>query len=268
MTTRKKYDKMEVTYPFAFRKLPYHIQHSSQHDYRWVEYDYASFMAKKWGIKSARQWRSFVQFFNPAGMPSNPDRVYHKQWMDWPTFLNTTNSYTGYDPASVRAWELLPYDDAVQWTQSQQFATVDKFLEAFDAGLVPKGIPRCPHVRYTQFWPKGGWKYFLGKKLSSVVIAKKNTEAVCALCQTVGASPNILSLVINSNGGFALREQLEANPTLTAIKAYYWHHDYGTYIFELLDKMGTKQGENSWLFSDVNSLYYELGSVLEVYRPR
>ena len=76
----EKLDYNDVSHPFAFRKLPYHIQHSRQIDYRWVEYDYASFMAQKWGIKSARQFRAFVQFFNPAGMPSNPDQIYKLQF--------------------------------------------------------------------------------------------------------------------------------------------------------------------------------------------
>ena len=108
---------------------------------------------------------------------------------------------------------------------------------------------------------------FLGKKISSVIDAKQNVKAVCVLCQNCNQSPNILTLVICSQGAHALQQQLDANPDLTAVKAYYWYHDYGTYVFELLDSMGTKQNENSWLFNDVNALYYEMSSVLETYRP-
>ena len=264
----KSIGNINVTNPFAFVKLPYHIQHSRPMDYRWVEYDYASHMAQQWGIKSARQWRSFITVFKPSGMPKNPDQVYRRYWNGWSTFLSTENLYAGYDPASVTAEELLPYDQAVQYTQSKQFETVDKFQEAFDQGLILQGIPRAPQVRYKEFYPKGGWKYFLGKKLSSRVDAAKNMEAVCALCRNCNQQDNVLTLVISSQGAGILEKQIEANPDLTAVKAYFWHHDFGDYIFELLNKMGTKQSENSWMFPDLNALYYELGSVLEPYQPR
>jgi len=264
----KSIGNINVANPFAFVKLPYHIQQSRPMDYRWVEYDYASHMAQKWGIQSARQWRSFITVFKPSGMPKNPDQVYRLYWIDWQTFLNSDNLYAGYDPASVTAAELLPYSEALTWAQSQQFETVNKFQEAFDDGMIPKGIPRAPQVRYKEFYPKGGWKYFLGKKIESRLDAAKNVEAVCALCQNCNQQPNILTLVISSQGAAALDKQIQANTDLTAVKAYYWHHDFGEYVFEILNAMGTKQNENSWMFPDLNNLYYELGSVLEVYRPR
>ncbi len=272
--TKKLLDKaksignINITNPFAFVKLPYHIQHSRPMDYRWVEYDYASHMAQQWGISSARQWKAFVQFFNPSGMPSNPDQAYPLHWDSWATFLNNDNLYAGYDPASVRVSELLPYSEALAFTQSRQFPTVEKFFEAWDAGQIPKGIPRQPQVRYKEFYPKGGWKYFLGKKIESRMDAKKNIEPVCALCQNCNYQPNVLTLVISSQGGATLDKQIQANPELTAVKAYFWHHEFGEYIFELFDKLGAKQNENSWMFPDVNELYYELSSVLETYKPR
>ncbi len=272
--TKKILDKaktignINIAHPFAFVKLPYHIQHSRPMDYRWVEYDYASYMAQKWGIKSARQYRSFVQFFQPSGFPSNAPRAYARQWESWETFLDSDNVFLAFKENAVAVEELLPYSEALAWTQSKQFPTVDSFQEAFDQGLVLKGIPRAPQVRYKEFYPKGGWKYFLGKKIESRLDAAKNVEAVCALCQNCNQQPNVLTLVISSQGGKALEKQIDANPELTAVKAYFWHHDFGDYIFEMLNTMGTKQSENSWLFSDLNNLYYELSSVLEPYRPR
>ena len=272
--TKKLLDKaksignINITNPFAFVKLPYHIQHSRPMDYRWVEYDYASHMGQKWGISSARQWRAFVQFFQPSGFPSNPDQAYRLQWESWETFLNADNSYEGFKENAVTAQELLPYNEALAFAQSQQFETVEKYFEAWDAGLVPKGIPRQPQVRYKEFYPKGGWKYFLGKKVSARIDAAKNIEPVAALCQNCNQQPNVLTLVISSQGGAALNKQIQSNSELTAVKAYYWHHEFAEYIFEMFDAMGTKQNENSWLFSDLNNLYYELSSVLEVYKPR
>ena len=264
----KSIGNINVTNPFAFVKLPYHIQQSRPMDYRWVEYDYASHMAQKWGIKSARQYRSFITVFKPSGFPKNPDQVYRRYWESWDTFLDTPTTYEGYKENAVTALELLPYNEARQWTVAKQFPTVDAFQEAFDNGQILKGIPRAPQVRYKEFYPNRGWKGFLGKKIEDRLDAAKNVEPVCALCQNCNQQPNILTLVISSQGAAALDKQIQANPDLTAVKAYYWHHEFGEYIFELMDKMGTKQNENSWMFPDLNNLYYELGSVLEVYRPR
>jgi len=264
----KSLGNKDLSHPFAFSKLPYHIQQASIKQFKYVDYEYASYMVQKWGIKSARQYLSFVQFFKPSGFPTNPSRTYYLQWESWETFLNCDNVYLAFKENAVTVEELLPYGEALQWTQSQQFPTVDKFQEAFDNGQVLKGIPRAPQVRYREFYPKGGWKYFLGKKIESRLDAAKNIEPVCALCQNCNQSSNVLTLVISSQGATALDKQIQANPELTAVKAYYWHHDFGDYIFELLNKMGTKQTDNSWLFPDLNNLYYELGSVLEVYRPR
>jgi hypothetical protein len=268
MPRKKVIDKQDLSHPFAFRKLPYHIQHSRPIDYRWVEYDYAAYKAKQWGIKSARQWRSFVQYFNPAGIPSNPEKVYNRQWESWDVFLNTDNAYAGHDPNSVKFDELIPFNDAVIQVQKRKFPTVEAYMEAWDAGQIPEGIPRQPQVRYKEFYPKGGWKYFLGKKLDAVLDAKKNAEPVCALCQTKGISQNILTLVISSQGASHLQRELAQNPNLIPVKAYYWYHEFGTYVFEILDKLGTKQNENSWMFSDVNAVYWELSGVLEPYRPK
>ncbi len=264
----KSIGNINVTNPFAFVKLPYHIQHSRPMDYRWVEYDYASHMGQKWGIKSARQWRSFVQFFQPSGFPTNPDQVYRLQWESWETFLNADNSYEGFRENYVTAEELLPYNEARQWTVAKQFPTVEAYQTAFDNGQVLKGIPRAPQVRYKEFYPNRGWKGFLGKKIEDRLETVKNAEAVCAFCTNANQQNNILTLVISSQGGAALEKQINANPDLTAVRAYFWHHEFGQYIFELLNKLGTKQTDNSWLFPDLNNLYYELSSVLEVYTPR
>ena len=183
----KSIGNINITHPFAFGKLPYHIQHSRQLDYRWVEYDYASHMAQKWGIKSARQYKSFVQFFQPSGFPTNAARTYHLQWIDWQTFLNCENVYLAFRENAVTAEELLPYSEARQWTVSKQFPTVEAFQTAHDNGQVPKGIPRAPQVRYKEFYPKRGWKGFLGKKIEDRLETAKDAEAVCV--KTVTSSP-------------------------------------------------------------------------------
>lgn len=255
-----------TSHPLAFKKLPYRVQHSRPLDYKYVDYDYAGYKCRQYGIKSARQYRAWQQSFKPAGFPSNPPRAYADNWINWEEFLQCHNTFAGYDPNTIKAEELLPYQDALAWTQSKQFKTVDDYRTAYDDGVMPPGIPKHPDKRYSEFYAKGGWKMFLGKKLEHRIDAKKDLQPVCALCRTVGQSPNILQLVISSQGVVDLRSQLEKAKHLQAVKAYYWYHDYGMHVFELLDNCGTRQSENSWLFPDLNLVFYELGSVLEEYR--
>ena len=255
-----------TSHPLAFTKLPYRVQHSRPMDYRYVDYEYAGYKCRQYGITSARTYRAWQQSFKPAGFPSNPPRAYADYWVNWNEFLHNQNEYAGFAPESVKASELLPYKDAVILAQSKQFETVDKFKEAWDNGMMPAGMPKHPDKRYSQFHAKGGWKFFLGKKLEHRIDAKKDLQPVCVLCSTVGQSSNVLQLVIDSQGAGHLQQQLAKATHLVPLKAYHWYHDYGMYVFELLDKMGTKQNENTWLFPDVNALYYELGSVLEEYR--
>jgi hypothetical protein len=256
-----------TSHPRAFKKLPYRIQHSRPIDYRYVDYDYAGYKCRQYGIKSARQYRAWQQSFKPAGFPSNPPRAYADDWINWEEFLQCQNAFAGYDPNTIKATELLPYQDALMWTQSQQFETVEAFRQAYDDNRMPPGLPRHPDKRYGEFYKNGGWKMFLGKKLEHRIDAKKDLQPVCALCRTVNQSPNVLQLVIDSQGANHLRSQLEKAHHLQAVKAYMWYHEFGEYVFELLDKCGTRQSENSWLFPDLNLVFYELGSVLEEYKP-
>jgi len=160
----------EISHPFAFKKLPEHIQQSKPMDYRYVDYDYASKKCEEYGITSARQYRAFQQAFNPQGFPSNPDRTYESQWQTWDSFLQceTKQAYCGTNNSSVKHDELMPYNDALIWTRTQKFSSTKAYMAAWDNDKVPYGIPRQPQARYSEFYTpidgmKTGWKYFLGK---------------------------------------------------------------------------------------------------------
>ena len=158
-----------TAHPFAFRKLPIRIQNSKPKDFRIVDYNYASMKCKEHGITSARQYRAWYQVFSPQGFPANPNRSYMNIWKSWNDFLQCDQlGYIGTASRSVKAEDLIPHDEAVAWTQSQNFTSEKEFKAAWDVGKVLKGIPRSPQARYDEFYQSvsgelSGWKRFLGK---------------------------------------------------------------------------------------------------------
>ena len=253
-----------TSHPIAFSRLPDDLKDSRPMDYRFVDYDYLSFKVQQYGIKSARQYKSFYTVMKPQGWPYKPEQAY-KQWDSWNTFLTIDNGYYGTAESSVKSSELLPFWDAVTLIQSLQLPTREAFFEAWEEGRIPAGIPKRPPNRYPEFNRFGGWKNFLGKGISHRVNAQIKVESVCALCRTVGDSDNTLTLVVAKNGITQLREILENNHQLQYVKVYYWYIDYAPYIMDMLNELGNSTAKNQWMFNDPNGVFYEMANVLEPY---
>ena len=249
----------------AFSRLPQSIQDSRPMDYRFVDYDYLSFKVQQLGIKSVRQYKSFVTVMKPAGFPYKPDQTYD-EWDSWTTFLTNDNGYYGTAESSIKSGELLPFWDAVALIQSKQYATRDAFYEAWEEGRIPKGIPKRPGSRYPEFHRFGGWMNFLGKKLSHRVNAKVKIESVCALSRTVDDSANTMTLIVAKNGITELRDIFNNNKHMVALKVFYWYNDYAPHVISMLDTLGRPTGApNQWIFNDPNTVFYEMADVLEIY---
>ena len=86
------------------------------------------------------------------------------------------------------------------------------------------------------------------------------------LYRTSGQSPNVLSIVIHKKGVSSMVKMIREQG-IDVVKIYRWYPEFGEYVFDILDAFGTKQGESSWMFSNVHEVLFELGSVLEVFKP-
>jgi len=248
-------------------KLPKTVLNRRPMDFRYVEYDYASYIVQKLGIKSFRQYRKWVKEYHPGGFPTAPERVYH-EWKSWNDFLNVDNGYLGTAEDSVSSFELLPYWEAVNVIQPLQFKTMDEYLNAWDDGKIPGGIPRRPDMRYQNFTKNGGWSIFLGKTISNRVQASQNTEPLLALCSTVGQSPNVLTLVISKKGPRDLSEILKGAPHLKTVQIFHWDDSVMQSFHNLLNYYGTQQSDNAWMFSNVHDILFELSNLLDTFMPQ
>lgn len=242
-----------------FELLPQKIKDSRAKNYRYVDYEYLSAKVQQYGITSQRQYRIFVKYFLPGGFPSAPERVYFNEWVDWNSFLRTDNRYYGKDTL----FKLVPYWDAVAKVQPLKLSSQIEYEQAFEDGKFPVGIPKNPHKRYHNFIKNGGWKSYLGKSMIDKINAQQSIQQACALVYTKNQSPNVLSLIVAHGGVTDLFEKLEAAQHLQVVKVYNWYPENGQDILGLLDALGTKQSEFTWLFHNPNEVYYELQGILE-----
>ncbi len=242
-----------------YNSLPERIKQSKPMNFRYVDYDYLSAKCQQYGIKSQRQYRDFVKYFKPGGFPGAPERVYFNEWKDWNAFLRTDNRYYGNDTI----FKLVPYWDAVSFVHPLNFSSQKEYEVAFENDSFPTGVPKNPHKRYNNFIKNGGWKTYLGKSMIAKVNAQQQVQQACALVYNIGKSPNIMSLVVAQGGVTDLKEKMDAAPHLQAVKVYNWYPENAKDIVELLNVLGKKQQDFTWLFSNPNAVYYELQDILE-----
>lgn len=241
-----------------YDSLPESIKLSKPIDYRYVDLNYLSAKVQQYGIKSQRQYRDLVKYFKPGGFPGAPERVYDT-WTNWNDFLHTDNRYYGADELS----KLVPYWDAVAFVHTFNFSSALEYTTAFEEGKFPKGIPKNPHKRYSRFMKNGGWNAYLGKTVIAKVTAQQEIQQACALVYTKDQSPNTMTLLIAQGGITDLKEKLTAATHLQAVKIYNWYPENAQDVVGLLDILGNKQQDFTWIFPNPTAIFYELQNILE-----
>ena len=245
-------------------QFPKKVLNSRPMDFKFVEYQYASYYCQKLGLKSARHYYHWIKLFDPPGFPHDPKKSW-KEWKGWNDFLYTDNHYLAEHPGAVSESRLMPFWEAVNVVQPLQFKTKEEYQQAWDAGKIPTSIPRNPHIRYYNFKKLGGYSVFLGKQTKDKINAAQNTTPLLALCSTVGNSPNVITPVLVKTGPLELYEILK-NPNIKSTRIYYWENDMSQIFNSLLNNYGTQQGDGSWMFSNLNNFLFDLDNILEPFR--
>lgn len=246
--------------------LPKMILNSRPMDWRWVDYDYCKYVTGMAGIKTFRQFRSWVRDYKPGGIPSRPELIY-SEWNGWAHFLDTDNVYDADNPKSVREKDLMPFWEACNLIQAMQLRTKKEYFKAFDDGQIPKGITKRPDRRYPSFHSSGGWKNWLGKNIKHRLEASKNIKPLLILYQSSERSENILSIIIHKQGVTSMMKMIR-DRKLNVVKIFHWYPEFAEHIFGLFNQYGMQQDDNSWLFSNRFTILYELESVLEIFTTK
>lgn len=95
-------------------------------------------------LKNEQQWREFFKTNNrPEGIPSNPQKVYKKEWIGIGDWLGTGTIAT-------QDREYISYQEAKQFVQSLGLKNRKDWINAVKTGKIPKNIPNNPWHVYSK----------------------------------------------------------------------------------------------------------------------
>ena len=103
------------------------------------------------GVKEHEKWSKLES--RPADIPSNPHRVYKKQWRGWGYYLGT-----GSIANSKK--EFREFEPAVEYVRALGFQGSREYKAWSKSGDRPSDIPSDPSKVYKDQWQ--GWEYYLG----------------------------------------------------------------------------------------------------------
>jgi len=205
------------------------------------------------------EWHDEVQ---PYYIPKMPHRVY-PEWTSWNDFLGVDNAWDGYDRQNKpRQW--MPYWEAVRFVQKLELKSKAEYTQACKDGVIPDTIPRWPEATYGDDW--SGWPSFLGTNIMKKVESAEKVVGIIALCVSNLMPPNVLEVVIAPEGRGQLQDKLESRSELRPLKMYVWEANLWPQVKRSLDILGSEQTPGVYLFPNVNAVWYELDSVLLMYR--
>jgi len=103
-------------------------------------------------LKSSPEWREYFKSDNrPIELPSNPKRVYQKEWKSMGDWLGT-GSIASFN------MEFRPFKDARKFVRSLKFKNQTEWREWIKSGKKPDDIPSLPNRTYKKEWKSmGDW---------------------------------------------------------------------------------------------------------------
>ncbi len=124
---------------------------SFSHSSKWISYKKAQNHVQSLGIRTQKQYNEWSKSGDrPQDIPSNPNRVYKKEWEGWTVFL-----------LGVKKRQWRPYREVQSLVQAHGIKNEDSYRKwRRSSGL--EDIPSRPQVSYREEWE--GWEVFLGPR--------------------------------------------------------------------------------------------------------
>ncbi|MCK5789018.1 MAG: hypothetical protein KAH32_08460 [Chlamydiia bacterium] len=191
--------------------------------------------------------------------------MWKEEWEGWNTFLGVDNTFDGYDRAYGQAYDWMDFWEAVKYVQGLGLGSKMEYLREHRAGNIPKNIPMSPDTLklWNDKWRGIGWKGWLGKSLTGHIEAIRNVEKIVCVCNVSDYEPNMLEVVVAV--GLLGLEEIKEREDLS-IRKMYLLEDGDEEILRYVLKMGSKQGKDLYMFSNVNEFLYEMDNSLLMYR--
>ena len=152
--------QLESIEPYELKKPPSAVSHTSRDISNSrrsrMSYQEARSFIQKQGIRTSTEFKKWSKSDQrPKTFPSNPHKVYKKQWTSWGDFLGTEN-------ISTKSREYMSFKDAKTFIQKQGIRTYPEFRKWSKSGKRPKKFPSNPYKVYKKQWTS--WGDFFGTK--------------------------------------------------------------------------------------------------------
>ena len=122
-------------------------------DREYYPFEQVKNLVQKLGLKSQREWYNYSKTERPAFIPSDPSKVYEKEWKGWGDFLGTGT----IAPFNI---EFRPFKEAREFAHSLQLKGQEEWKEYCKSKRRPIDIPSDPPRAYKDVWE--GWPDWLG----------------------------------------------------------------------------------------------------------
>jgi len=116
---------------------------------KWRSFREARKWAQSLGLLSEREWRERRKRGLPAGIPTNPNRTYAKEWQGWGNWLRN-------DKPVSRESRFRSYAEASKWAKRNGIRSKSDWLRLVAAGKKPADIPSNLEKKYQADWTSFG----------------------------------------------------------------------------------------------------------------
>jgi len=117
---------------------------------KWKTFEEARKFAHSLKLKSNREWREYHKSdIKPKDIPSNPVKVYSKEWTNWGDWLGT-----GKIQPQKRTY--LSFKKAKEFVSKLKLKNRTEWYNYLKSGKKPLNIPSNPEVTYKEFWKNWG----------------------------------------------------------------------------------------------------------------
>lgn len=237
---------------------------------RWMSYAAAKSTTQQKSLAKSRQdYFRWHDSYKPVGIPKQPQNVYTEEWENWNVFLNVENTFDGFDRKFGQKYNWREFWEAVKHVQSLHLGSRLEYLKLHREGGIPKDIPMAPDELplWKDKWSSVGWNGFLGKTLTTQLIAIKNVQQLLCICTSLHYPSNVLEIIIAKEGIVSLEDVLKSRSDLQVIKTYVYEEHLIGRFHQLVDQLGSKQDAGKVLFNNVNMFMSELSNEFLLYRP-
>ena len=132
-------------------RLKNQVQTSS---HRWMSFEEAKAFIRSEGIQTSIEFEEWKRSGKrPEDFPSNPDKIYKKEWISWGDFFGTGS-------IAHRKKEFMSFEEAKAFIRNEGIQTSAEFEAWKRSGKRPEDFPSNPHRTYKEEWT--GWVDFLG----------------------------------------------------------------------------------------------------------